>query len=94
VLPDDLVPLRCKDGRHDTMSDRVPTFEEAMDAAAQALIDAVAARAGMSIPDAARAAWYPGHPLITVEALEAHIAERRERQQVRPAAAPADPSVA
>jgi hypothetical protein len=75
-------------GRNWSVPVRVPTFEEAMDAAAQALIDAVAARAAMSIRDAARAAWYPGHPLVTVEALEVHIAERRERQQVRPAATP------
>ncbi|MFE4697165.1 hypothetical protein ACFRIC_08745 [Streptomyces sp. NPDC056738] len=45
--------------------------------AAEALIDAVRERAGRTPREAAVAAWYPGHPLVTVDAIEAEIVRRR-----------------
>ncbi|MFI9600377.1 hypothetical protein ACIHCX_10930 [Streptomyces sp. NPDC052043] len=49
----------------------------AVRAAADALVDAVAERAGRSPREAAEAAFYPGHPLGSVDAIEAEIARRR-----------------
>jgi hypothetical protein len=49
----------------------------AVRAAADALVDAVAERAARTPREAAEAAWYPGHPLGTVEAIEAEIIRRR-----------------
>ncbi|MFD5838178.1 hypothetical protein ACFWHV_32215 [Streptomyces collinus] len=49
----------------------------AVRAAAEALVDAVAERAARTPREAAEAAFYPGHPLGTVEAIEAEIIRRR-----------------
>jgi len=54
-----------------------PTRTQAVRAAAQALLDAVAERASRTAREAAEAAWYPGHPLGSVEAIEAEIIRRR-----------------
>lgn len=62
--------------------------EAALKAAAAALLDAVAERASRSPRDAAKAAWYPGHPLGSVEAIEAEILRRRANE----AASTAEPS--
>lgn len=51
--------------------------ERAIHGAAQALIDAVAERASRTPREAAEAAWYPGHRLGSVEAIEAEIIRRR-----------------
>jgi hypothetical protein len=51
--------------------------EEAIRAAAAALIDAVAERASRTPHEAAVAAYYPGHPLGSVEAIEAEVIRRR-----------------
>ncbi|MFF9088596.1 hypothetical protein ACF1BE_19630 [Streptomyces sp. NPDC014991] len=60
----------------------------AIRAAAQALVDAVAERAARTPRAAAEAAYYPGHPLGSVEAIEAEIIRRRaaEAGEQRPAA--------
>lgn len=50
---------------------------KAIRAAAQALVDAVTERASRTPREAAEAAWYPGHPLGSVEAIEAEIVRRR-----------------
>jgi hypothetical protein len=44
---------------------------------AQAYVRAIEAREQMNAREAAEAAWYPGHPLGTVEAIEAKIRARR-----------------
>lgn len=49
----------------------------AIRAAADALVDAVAERAARTPREAAEAAYYPGHPLGSVEAIEAEIVRRR-----------------
>lgn len=49
----------------------------AVRAAADALADAVAERAARTPREAAEAAYYPGHPLGSVEAIEAEIIRRR-----------------
>lgn len=67
---------------------RVPR-EQAIRNAAQALIDAVAERASRTPREAAEAAWYPGHRLGTVEAIEAVIVQRRRAQVEADAAAAA-----
>ncbi|MCT9010010.1 hypothetical protein [Streptomyces rhizosphaerihabitans] len=54
-----------------------PCREQAIRAAAEALIDAVRERAARTPLEAAVAAWYPGHPLVTVDAIEAEIVRRR-----------------
>ncbi|MFE7837462.1 hypothetical protein ACFU53_15910 [Streptomyces sp. NPDC057474] len=54
-----------------------PTREQAIRAAAESLIDAVAERALRTPREAAEAAWYPGHPLGSIEAIEAEIIRRR-----------------
>lgn len=51
--------------------------ETAIRAAAQALLDAVAERASRTPREAAAAAFYPSHPLGSVEAIEAEIIRRR-----------------
>ncbi|MFJ7067545.1 hypothetical protein [Streptomyces sp. NPDC101115] len=50
----------------------------AVQAAAQALVDAVAERAQRTPRQAAEAAYYPGHPLGSVAAIEAAVIRRRE----------------
>lgn len=52
--------------------------EVAIERARRALIAAVRLRASRSPRDAAVAAWYPGHPLGSVEEIEAVIKARRE----------------
>ncbi|AQW55241.1 hypothetical protein ACIQPP_05320 [Streptomyces violaceusniger] len=54
--------------------------EHAMKAAAAALLDAVAERASRTPREAAEAAFYPGHPLGSVDAIEAEIIRRREAE--------------
>lgn len=49
----------------------------AVRAAAAALLEAVAERASRTPREAAEAAYYPGHPLGSVEAIEAEIIRRR-----------------
>lgn len=53
------------------------TRASAVRAAATALLDAVAERASRTPREAAEAAWYPGHRLGSVEAIEAEIIRRR-----------------
>lgn len=55
----------------------VPTRAQAIRAAAAALLDAVAEQAARTPREAAEAAWYPGHRLGSVEAIEAEIIRRR-----------------
>lgn len=50
---------------------------QAIRAAAEALADAVAERASRTPHEAAVAAYYPGHRLGSVEAIEAEIVRRR-----------------
>ncbi|MCU8589360.1 hypothetical protein [Streptomyces sp. A13(2022)] len=60
----------------------------AVRAAADALVDAVAERAARTPREAAEAAYYPGHPLGTVDAIEAEIVRRRTAEAgEQPAAA-------
>ena len=49
----------------------------AIDDFAQAYIRAIQDREQMTARQAAEAAWYPGHPLKTVDAIEAKIRARR-----------------
>lgn len=67
-------------------ADRIPaataratltTRQRAIRAAAESLVDAVAERASRTPREAAEAAYYPGHPLGPVEAIEAEIIRRR-----------------
>lgn len=51
--------------------------DRAVRTAAEALVDAVAERASRSPREAAEAAYYPGHPLGSVEAIETEIVRRR-----------------
>ena len=60
----------------------------AIRAAAEALVDAVAERAARTPREAAEAAYYPGHPLGTVDAIEAEIIRRREQETAAPAGLP------
>lgn len=53
------------------------TRDVAVRAAAAALVQAVAERASRTPREAAEAAYYPGHPLGSVEAIEAAIIRRR-----------------
>jgi hypothetical protein len=55
----------------------LPARTQAVRAAAAALLDAVAERASRTPREAAEAAWYPGHRLGSVEAIEAEIIRRR-----------------
>jgi len=59
----------------------------AVRAAADALVDAVAERAARTPREAAEAAYYPGHPLGSVEAIEAEILRRRAAEHVEQQAA-------
>lgn len=52
----------------------------AVHAAAEALVAAVTERAARTPREAAEAAYYPGHPLGSVEAIEAAIIARREQE--------------
>lgn len=67
-------------GRNSLIAERTPTREQALDAAADALVAAVRARAAMTSRQAAEAAYYPGHPLGSVDAIEAVIVARRSQQ--------------
>jgi hypothetical protein len=49
----------------------------AIDDFARAYIRAIEARESLPAREAAEAAWYPGHPDKTVEAIEARIIQRR-----------------
>lgn len=51
--------------------------DKAIRAAAEVLVDAVAERASRTPREAAEAAWYPGHRLGSIEAIEAEIVRRR-----------------
>lgn len=53
------------------------TREEAIHGAAAVLVEARALRDSMSPREAAEAAWYPGHRLVTVDAIEALIIRQR-----------------
>lgn len=53
------------------------TREQACKRAAEILVADVALQASRSPRAAAEAAWYPGHRLKTVEAIEAAIIQRR-----------------
>lgn len=55
------------------------TRQEAIRGAALVLAEARAARDALSPRAAAEAAWYPGHRLGTVEAIEALITSQREQ---------------
>ncbi|MFD5663400.1 hypothetical protein ACFWIK_00625 [Streptomyces anthocyanicus] len=60
----------------------------AIRAAADALVDAVAERAARTPREAAEAAYYPGHRLGSVAAIEAEIVRRRTAETgAQPAAA-------
>ncbi|BDH04855.1 hypothetical protein [Streptomyces seoulensis] len=56
-----------------------PTREECIRGAAEVLVSAVRLRASRTPREAAQAAYYPGHPLGSVEAIEAEIIRRRQR---------------
>lgn len=56
----------------------------AVRAAADALVDAVAERAARTPREAAEAAYYPGHRLGSVEAIEAEIVRRRALESCPP----------
>lgn len=56
-----------------------PTYEEAVRAAGRVLAVARAERDALSPQQAAKAAWYPGHRLGTVEAIETLIISQREQ---------------
>lgn len=53
------------------------TREQAVGTIAAIVIRSVGQRESLSPRQAAEAAWYPGHPLVTVEAIEARIIQRR-----------------
>jgi hypothetical protein len=53
------------------------TREQYIDGIADALLRAVQQRESLPARQAAEGAWYPGHPLGTVEAIEAEIISRR-----------------
>lgn len=55
----------------------VSARDRAVRAAAEALVDAVTERASRTPREAAEAAWYPGHPLGSIEAIEVEIVRRR-----------------
>jgi hypothetical protein len=64
------------------MTRRTPTRDECIAAAAALLMKGAARRAAMTPREAAEAAYYPGHPLGTVEAIEAEIIRRRKTQRI------------
>jgi hypothetical protein len=53
------------------------TRDQYLDGIATAALQAVQQRESLSARQAAEGAWYPGHPLGTVEAIEAAIVQRR-----------------
>lgn len=53
--------------------------EQAIANAARILVQAVRMQAAMTPREQAEGAWYPGHPLGTVEAVEQAVIERRAR---------------
>lgn len=61
-----------------TTAEALTVRDAAIRAAAAALVDAVAERASRTPREAAEAAYYPGHPLGSVAAIEAEIIRRRE----------------
>jgi hypothetical protein len=70
----------------------VTTRPEAIRAAARILVEARIARDSLSPREAAKAAWYPGHRLGTVDAIEALILSQRAEaeaidQAIQPLAA-------
>lgn len=73
-------------GRNSFITTRVPSRSEAVRALADALVEAVRERAAMTPRQAAEAAYYPGHPLGSVEVIEAEIIRRRKVRQVSAAA--------
>lgn len=54
------------------------TRQEAIRAAVAVFLEARAIRDAKSPREAAEAAWYPGHRLVTVDAIEALIIRQRE----------------
>lgn len=73
-------------------ADRIPAMaasihSRAVRAAAEALVNAVAERASRTPREAAEAAWYPGHRLGSVEAIEAEIIRRRAAEAPVPVSA-------
>lgn len=69
--------------------DRLVTMDEALDAAAETYLRGLAEQAARTPRAAAEAAWYPGHPAGSVDALEVEICERRARQNADRVQAPA-----
>lgn len=61
------------------------TRAQALDAAADVLVKGLASQAALTARQAAEAAWYPGHPLGSVDAIEAEILARRARHTQAPA---------
>lgn len=53
------------------------TRDQYIDGIAAALLRAVEQRESLPARQAAEGAWYPGHPLGTVDAIEAVIVQRR-----------------
>lgn len=68
--------------RNSTVTVRTPTRDECIATAAAWLIRGAVRRAAMNPREAAEAAYYPGHPLGTVEAIEAEITRRRKTQRI------------
>lgn len=69
-------------GRISTDAPRTRTRNDCLTDAAAWLVRGVARRASMTPREAAEAAFYPGHPLGSVEAVEAEIIRRRKLRQV------------
>jgi hypothetical protein len=70
------------------MNNTVIPRTTAIHTAARALISAVAERAMQTPRQAAEAAFYPGHPLGSVKAIEAEITRRRTFVQTAARALP------
>lgn len=68
------------------------TRQEAIRAAALILVEARAERDALSPRAAAEAAWYPGHSLVTVDAIEALIIRQRNEAEAAAFAAGTHPS--
>jgi hypothetical protein len=64
-------------GRNASATDRIPTRDEALAGARRVLVAAARVQAAQTPREAAEAAWYPGHRLGTVEAIETVIIRRR-----------------
>ncbi|MFD9569929.1 hypothetical protein ACFWBI_08805 [Streptomyces sp. NPDC059982] len=71
------------------MNNSVIPRTTAIHTAARILIAAVAERAAKSPREAAEAAYYPGHPLGSVAAIEAEILRRKALTQTTASALPA-----